>query len=181
MEKLAKEFFIEIQWRAFPLRPNLPLEGVSMKQVAAEREFDRQAMESRFKNIAAESGLDFVANEKIYNSRKAHELSVWATVNHQGTAFHNAIFRANYVEGKDISSTEVLADLAASLGLSREEAVKVLASDQFKDHVDQDWELSRDMDILAAPTFVMDKMKLVGAQPYETMVRFVLDNGAQRK
>jgi predicted DsbA family dithiol-disulfide isomerase len=151
-----------------------------MKQVAEERGFDLEAMENRFKKIAADAGLDFAPNPKVCNSRKAHELSVWATENHQGTAFHHAVFRANYVEGRDIGNTEVLADIAASLGLCRENAVKALTSGAYQNPVNQDWELSRQMGILAAPTFVIRPMKLVGAQSYEKMEQFVLQNSGRR-
>jgi predicted DsbA family dithiol-disulfide isomerase len=172
---------VEVTWRAFPLRPNLPLEGVLMKQVAQERGFDLEAMESRFQKIAGDAGLEFASNPKVCNSRRAHELSVWATENHSGSAFHRAVFRANYVEGKDISNLGVLADIAAGIGLSREDAKKAILSGAYRNRVDQDWELSRQMDIMAAPTFVIRPMKLVGAQPYEKMEQFVLQNGGQRR
>ena len=170
---------MDILWRAFPLRPSIPPEGVLMAQVARDRGFEVESMENRFKAIAAESGLAFNGNPRIYNTRKAHELSIWATENGKGHAFHNAVFIANYVDGKDISSVSVLADTARSVGLSEGAAAEVLAKGTYSRQVDLYWDLCRELSIMAAPTLVMNEARLVGAQPYEKMVAFVTQNGAK--
>jgi predicted DsbA family dithiol-disulfide isomerase len=42
----------------------------------------------------------------------------------KGDEFHNAVFRAYFVEGRNIAKKEVLSDLAGSVGLVKEEAMR---------------------------------------------------------
>jgi predicted DsbA family dithiol-disulfide isomerase len=51
----------------------------------------------------------------------------------------------------------------------------------FKKDVDEDWSLSRKKGITAVPTFVMNKDKLVGAHPYETLEKLMEANGVRKK
>jgi len=91
-----------------------------------------------------------------------------------------AAFKAYFVEGKNIAKFPVLLDLAASVGLPREEAETVLSTRAFKDPVDEDWAISRAKGITAVPTFVIHQDTVVGAQPYETLKAFMAANGVSR-
>jgi len=72
-------------------------------------------------------------------------------------------------------------DLAAAVGLPREEAQAVLTARAFRASVDADWALSRTKGITAVPTFVMNHDTLVGAQPYGELKRFVEANGVKKR
>ena len=91
-----------------------------------------------------------------------------------------AAFKAYFVDGKNIAKIPVLLDLAASVGLPREEAEAVLSTRAFKDPVDEDWAISKARGITAVPTFVINQDKLVGAQPYETLEKFMAANGVRK-
>ena len=74
----------------------------------------------------------------------------------------------------------MLLDLAASVGLPREEAETVLSTRAFRKPVDEDWSISIQKGITAVPTFVINQDKLVGAQPYEMLQEFMAANGVSR-
>ncbi|MBL7204331.1 MAG: DsbA family protein [Desulfobacteraceae bacterium] len=95
-------------------------------------------------------------------------------------AFHMAAFKAYFVDGKNIAKIPVLLNLVASVGLPREEAEAVLSTRAFKYPVDEDWVISKAMGITAVPTFVINQDKLVGAQPYETLEKFMAANGVRK-
>jgi predicted DsbA family dithiol-disulfide isomerase len=133
------------------------------------------------KDKAAELGLPLGERKKTYNSRLSQELGIWAESKNRGDAFHMAAFKAYFVDGKNIAKIPVLLDLAASVGLPREEAETVLLTRSFKTPVDEDWETSRAIGITAVPTFVINQDKLVGAQPYESLEKFVAANGAKKR
>ena len=135
----------------------------------------------RLKNKAAELGLPLGERKKTYNSRLAQELGSWAESKNRGDAFHMAAFKAYFVDGKNIAKIPVLLDLAASVGLPREEAEAVLSTRAFKDPVDEDWAISKARGITAVPTFVINQDKLVGAQPYEKLEKFMAANGVRKK
>ncbi len=134
----------------------------------------------RLREKATELGLPFGERKKTYNSRLAQELSFWAEGKGKGELFHKAAFHAYFAEGKNIAKIPVLVELAASVGLPAEEAAKVLSKRLLKQAVDEDWNLARVMGILAVPTFVIDSDRLVGAQPYNVLARFVEAHGGRR-
>jgi predicted DsbA family dithiol-disulfide isomerase len=142
---------------------------------------DIAAMLERLKAVADELGLPWGTRKKTYNSRLAQELGKWAESKGKGDEFHDSVFRAYFVGGKNIGKTQVLKSLAKSVGLPEKEAGEVLQARTFREAVDSDWNLSRQMGITAVPTFVIDHHAVVGAQPYEVLEQFLKKNGVQKK
>jgi predicted DsbA family dithiol-disulfide isomerase len=135
----------------------------------------------RLKKVAEELGLPLGERKKTYNSRLAQELAKWAESKGRGDEFHDAVFRAYFVDGKNIGKIEELVALAKSTGLPAEEAQTILQSRTFQDAVDSDWAKSHQMGITAVPTFVIDRQTVVGAQPYEVLEQFLKANGVKKR
>ncbi len=133
------------------------------------------------KHAADEAGLPLGDRDRTFNSRLAQELGKWAESMDKGDAFHHAAFKAYFSEGINIAKIPALVDISTSVGLPREEAEAVIVKRSFKDDVDEDWSLSRKNGITAVPTFVMNKEKLIGAQPYEMLVNFVEAQGVMKR
>ena len=118
-------------------------------------------------------GLPYGERTMTYNSRLAQELGKWADTQPGGEAIHDALFRAYFVETRDISRPAVLLDVVERVGLPVDAAREVLERRTFKDAVDADWELSREYGITGVPTFVAGRYGVVGAQPYEALEALV--------
>ena len=142
---------------------------------------DIAKMMLRLKKVADEVGLPLGERQKTYNSRLAQELAKWAESKGRGDEFHDAVFRAYFVDGKNIGKGEELVALATSIGLPAEEAQTILQSRTFKDAVDSDWAKSHQMGITAVPTFVIDRQTVVGAQPYEVLEQFLKANSVKKR
>ena len=181
IEKLRKNYHVEIQWKAFPLHPEVPEEGMTLDQLFAGRNIDIAQAMARLKSVADELDLPLGKRDKTYNSRLAQELGKWAESKGKGDEFHDAVFCAYFVDGKNIGKVDVLANLAKSVRLPEKEASKVLQSRTFKDAVDSDWARSRELGITAVPTFVIDHHAVVGAQPYEVLEQFLKNNGMKKR
>jgi predicted DsbA family dithiol-disulfide isomerase len=108
-----------------------------------------------------------------FNSRLAQELASWAVSQPGGEAIHDALFRAYFVDGKNIGDPDVLVELAKSVGLSADEAREVIDTRSHKAAVDADWEKSREYGVTGVPTYVVGDRGVVGAQPYETLEALV--------
>jgi len=173
---LRKNYEIEVQWRAFPLHPDTPEDGLTLEELFAGRAVDIDQIMLRLKKVAQGLGLPLSEREKTYNSRLAQELAKWAESKNHGDEFHDAVFRAYFVEGKNIAKIDELVCLAKSVGLPGEEARMVLQLRTFRKAVDADWSLAREMGISAVPTFVIDHRAVVGAQPYEVLEQFLRDH-----
>jgi predicted DsbA family dithiol-disulfide isomerase len=136
---------------------------------------------ARLKKVAKELDLPWGERKKTYNSRLAQEFSKWAEAKGKGDEYHDAVFRAYFVDGKNIAKTDVLMGLVKVVGLPENEAREVLQMRTFKESVDSDWTLVDKMGISSVPTFVLNHQTLVGAQPYEVLEQFLWENGVKRK
>jgi predicted DsbA family dithiol-disulfide isomerase len=172
---------VEVQWKAFPLHPETPEEGRSLEDLFVGRNMDIPSMLERLKRVAEDLGLPLGTRKMTFNSRLAQELGKWAEEKGRGDEFHDAVFRAYFVDGKNIGKKAVLVELAKKVGLPGKEAGEVLESRAFKGAVDEDWKLCMEMGITAVPTFVIDHQSVVGAQPYEVLEQFLKNNGVKKR
>jgi predicted DsbA family dithiol-disulfide isomerase len=119
-------------------------------------------------------GLPYNAERNMsYNSRLAQELSKWAEGKGKADEIHDALFRAYFVDVKNIGKVEPLVEIAQEVGLPADEATDVLLSRSFKEAVDEDWRRCAAVGVNAVPTFLAGKYLMVGAQPYEELERLV--------
>jgi predicted DsbA family dithiol-disulfide isomerase len=160
---------VTVEWVHFPLHPDTPAEGLALADLFRGRNVDLRAMYAQMKARMDAEGLPYGERTMTYNSRLAQELGKWADTQPGGEAIHDALFRAYFVEARDISRPEVLLDIAGSIGLPVDEARTVLEKRTFKAAVDEDWALSRQYGITGVPTFVAGRYGVVGAQPYEAL------------
>jgi predicted DsbA family dithiol-disulfide isomerase len=181
IEKLKQDFEIEAVLVHFPLHPETPIEGRSMAEMYAGRGVDPEAMYQRMKRLMDAEGLPYGRRTHTYNSRLAQELGKWADTQPGGEAIHGALYRAYFVDSRNIGDPEVLVDIAASVGFSAELAREVLAERRFKDAVDADWAKSQQYGITGVPTFVAGGHGVVGAQPLQVLEEFLEKVGAQRR
>jgi len=182
IEKLKAEHGVKVEWVHFPLHPDTPAEGRSLADLFAARGRnvnDIEALQAQMKARMDAEGLPYGKRAMTYNSRLAQELGKWADTQAGGEAIHDALFRAYFVEGRDISQPAVLLDVAGQVGLSVDAAREVLEKRTFKDAVDADWKLSREYGITGVPTFVVGSQGVVGAQPYEALVELVRTGSAR--
>jgi predicted DsbA family dithiol-disulfide isomerase len=114
-----------------------------------------------------------------YNSRLAQELGLWAEDQGKGDAFHAAAFRAYFADGQNLALPDVLLEISNHVGLPVDEAEAVLNTRTYASAVDEDWDLARQKQVTAVPTFIMGINKLVGAQPYEALVQMMTANGVR--
>jgi predicted DsbA family dithiol-disulfide isomerase len=132
------------------------------------------ARNQRMKVNMDREGLPYnVERRWSYNSRLAQELAKWAETKDKAEQISNALFRAYFVDVKNIGQAEVLTKIAEENGLPGEEAKDVLLSRSFKDSVDSDWRRCAAVGVNAVPTFLAGRYLMVGAQPYEELERLV--------
>jgi len=126
------------------------------------------------KDLMDGEGLPYNAERHMtYNSRLAQELATWAETKGKGDEIHGPLFRAFFVDLKNIGKKEILVEIAKKIGLSADEAVEILQSRAFKETVDADWRRCGELKIEGVPTFGVGRTMLVGAHPYEELERLV--------
>ena len=170
---------MKVEWVHFPLHPDTPAEGRALADLFAGRSAEqRKAMHAQMKARMDAEGLPYGERTMTYNSRLAQELGKWADTQPGGEALHDTLFRAYFVDARDISQPSVLLEIATQVGLPADGAREVLDKRTFKDAVDADWKLSREYGVTGVPTFVAGRQGVVGAQPYEVLEQLVREAGS---
>ena len=179
IEKLQREHGVKIEWVHFPLHPETTAEGQSLEELFRGRNVDRKAMHAQMKARMDAEGLPYGERTMTYNSRLSQELGKWADTQPGGEAIHDALFRAYFVDARDISRPEVLLEIVAQVGLPVDAAREVIEKRTFKAALDEDWKLSRQIGVTGVPTFVAGRYGVVGAQPYEALEALVRKAGPE--
>ncbi len=183
IEKLRRAYDVRVKFVHFPLHPETPPEGISLDALFGGSAEDpaRKARQARMKSLMDAEGLPYGERTHTYNSRLAQELAKWAEGQPGGEAIHDALFRAYFVEGRNIGDVAALLDIARTVGLPEQQAKAVLEGRSFSDAVDEDWRTSRQAGVTGVPTFAAGGYGIVGAQPYEELERLVTAAGAQAR
>ena len=154
---------------------------MTLEELFAGRPINTKQVLEHLTRVAAELGLPYGKREKTYNSRLAQELGKLAEKNGIGELYHMAAFRSYFADGLNIGLDSTLMQLGTSLGLAEEDVRETLEKRAFKDAVDEDWNRSYQMGVTAVPTFLLNGMSLVGAQPYEKLVQLMETNGVKKR
>ncbi|MFD0617245.1 DsbA family oxidoreductase [Paenibacillus sp. GCM10027629] len=183
-EEALKQFphqdAIEIVFKSFELDPNAPVEpketidemlaskyGMSIEQA--------KAMNSDVAARAAEVGLTYVFDEmKPLNSFTVHRLTHFAATRGLQQQLTERLFAAYFTESKSLGDMETLLTLAVEVGLDREEASAVLASDDFANEVRADEQEGSRLGVQGVPFFVFNRRYAVSGAQSQDVFRDVL-------
>jgi predicted DsbA family dithiol-disulfide isomerase len=169
---------VDVVYRSFELDPSAA-PGVTTPTVellagkygmsVAQAHHAQQQMERR----AEQDGLSFrMDGLRSGNTRDAHRLLHLAKVRGRQAELAERLHRAYFVDQVSIFDQASLADLAAEVGLDRDEVTQVLSSDEFDDQVRADEETARSLGATGVPFFVIDRRYGVsGAQSAETIAQ----------
>jgi len=149
--------------------------------VFADRDIDIDQMTDHLKQVASKFGLPFGERKKTYNSRLAQELGKFAEWKGKADEFHNAVFRAYFVDGQNIGKASILVGLAESIHLNGKDALKVIQDRTYKEAIDLDWKRCCELEVTVAPTFLFNRQRLVGAQNFEILEKLLLSNNVKRR
>lgn len=177
-----------IKWHPFELNPDMPQEGENLRahimrkySVSAEQSQDTR---ERLTQLGAGLGFDFRFTDgmQMVNTFKAHQLLHWAGPEGKEHPLKMALFEAYFKDGKDVSDTDTLADIAASVGLYRQEAVRVLQDGRFADVVREEESFWRQNGIEGVPAVIFERRHMIsgaqGAENYAAIIKQLVDNEA---
>ena len=169
---------IEVEWKSFQLDPDLPAEGLqqSTKSYLAERKGmpieQIEGMMNHLDQAGKEVGITFNQEQSIpVNTLAAHRLIHFAQERGKGSDMEEVLFKAHFTDGANVGNSEVLAGLASSIGLNKQEVLDFLQTDGALSAVEHDITEARNLGVSGVPFFVLDrKYGVSGAQPIETFV-----------
>ena len=119
MDQLAQEYPLEINYKSYYLRPDIPPEGSVRKLREGER--IGGPLTGHIGEVADEAGLTMRRAPLTPNTRMAFEASEFAKDKGLFEEFHRACYRAFWEEGVDLGQLSVLQHLGEQVGLDAEE------------------------------------------------------------
>lgn len=180
LQRLQGEVEAEIHFQPFELDPNMPAGGMdvaaNLKRKYGMSDAQLAENQERIRARGAELGFsfDFNARSHTWNTFDAHRLLHWAALEapQRQLSLKRALLVANFSEGRDIGNHEVLAEVAAGVGMDAARAREVLASGAFANEVREAEEFFRRNGINSVPAVIIEKKHLVsGGQPPEVFER----------
>ena len=175
-ETAAAEFaesggVLEVEYHSFELAPDTPVsfDGTEVDFLVSHKGMDAatvRQMLAQMTDLAAGEGLSYDFDSLQHtNTVKAHELLHHAKEKGRQLDMSERLFAAYFEEGRHVGRIEDLADLAAEIGLDREEARTALAADTHLPAVAADKEQAIAYGITGVPFFVIDgRLGVSGAQ-----------------
>ncbi|MFQ5815072.1 MAG: DsbA family protein [Candidatus Hydrothermarchaeaceae archaeon] len=166
VDKLEKEFDIEVEWKGFEIHPETPPGGRELPEYL--RGFATN-VESSVQRLAREANVELRSPSVIANSKAAIEIAEFAKMKGRFREYNSAVFKAYWQEGKNIGDPEVLFDIVGRIGLDVEEIRGYLESGEARRQIAGYLEEVRRLGITGVPTFIVGDKMIVGAQPYEVL------------
>ncbi len=168
LKRLDETHPVELQWRAFELRPAgaPPLPPEYRARIEAGRPIFRARVQNDF-------GITIQEGPFGINTRTLHQLKKLADAHGKGNEFHEAALDAYWMNGLDVSDANVQQELLKQVGIETPVA-EILENAEYKTQVFADERFAYENGINGVPAMAFGKKYLVsGAQPLDVLKRVV--------
>lgn len=182
LSRFAHAAEVEVIWHSFQLNPTLVVnkteresvyqylakaKGVSMEQ--------SMKMHENVVGMAREVGLEYRFDKAVVtNSHNAHRVMQMAQQQGLGNEAEELLFKAYFIEGKDLNESATLVQIGADIGLDEAAVKAMLAGNDYNKEVAADMQEVKEIGINGVPFFVFDRKYAVsGAQPADTFLQTI--------
>jgi len=173
---LKDEFEFEVNYLPFELNPTMPKEGKNQREYLTKKFGGGERYEqltAHVTSVAAEEGIqfDYSRQQKSPNTRDAHRLIWLAKQEGNQLQVKEALMKAYFESGIDLTQTENLISVVAKAGLNESKARQLLMSDEGLAEVEYLERLNQQRGISGVPFYIINnKYGVSGAQPSSSFV-----------
>jgi predicted DsbA family dithiol-disulfide isomerase len=180
IEQLNSPVEIQRIWYPFELNPDMPETGMDRKTYRSNKfsswEYSQQ-LDAKTVQATQDDGIAFRYDlmTTTPNTLKAHRLTWFAGQQDKATPMAERILKAYFTEGQNIVEIEVLANLAAEVGLDAEAVKAFLLSDGGIQEVKELEHQRIAQGIHGVPHIRIGQAVVSGAQPVEVFLAALQD------
>lgn len=167
---------VSIEWKSFELDPNIRTNpDISTMDYFINKGANMDQMSQMLNNVnvmASEIGLEFNFEDAVVaNSFNAHKLMHAAKKINKENEASELLFKAHFIEGKNIDDLEVLVAIGELLGFDAKTIKEQIHSKALDKSVADDQMEAREIGVTGVPLFVFNnEHALSGAQPEEVFL-----------
>lgn len=168
---------VERVWQPFQLQPALPPDGVAWQPFAHAKFGGPDRMRSAFEHVvqaAQDDGIRFNLDgiARASNTRDAHRVILHARDHGLEWVVAEAMFRAFFTDGRNLSDPDTLVAVATESGLEPSGVRAMLSSDAFIAEVQSSQFQAARLGVRGVPFYVLEgRYGLSGAQPVSAFVQ----------
>jgi predicted DsbA family dithiol-disulfide isomerase len=165
-----------VRWRPFQLNPSMPKDGISRREYRTSKfgSWERSLeLDDKMIAVGETEGIHFAFDriERTPNTLDAHRLIWLADQQDAQDAVVEALFRAYFTKGRDISIRQTLIDVVVEAGLDRQRAESALNSDEGMSAMKAADDEERRFRVDGVPFFIVNgELTLSGAQPPDAFI-----------
>jgi predicted DsbA family dithiol-disulfide isomerase len=189
VESLPDDLEIDVRWRPYQLDPTLPKEGKDRKQYLEEK-FGGSERASQIYTAILDAGrkenipFNFNGIKVSPNTLDAHRIIRWAASEAPGVQDRlvDLLFKAYFIDGKNIGDNTVLLDAAQEAGMDRSITESLLVGTADCLEVEQEIDVARKMGVTGVPCFILDnKYAVMGAQASDVLASAIRDIAREKE
>ncbi len=168
-----------IEWHPFQLNPDMPADGMDRRAYLEAKFGGKEGAVQAYAPVvdhAEQAGLkiNFEGIQRTPNTLNAHRLIHWAGIEQRQTPMVSALFKAYFVDGRDIGDPETLTAIAGEVGLDAAMTAELLNGDADADDIRARDAHARERGVTGVPTFILaNQHVLTGAQPPELWAQVI--------
>jgi|SRR3989304_7624563 len=174
IERLAKEFDMDLEWRGIEIHPEIPPQGVRR---AKTLRFVQAAED--IKEMGLEDNITIKFPGIVTNTRLCLEASEFAKVKDSFSKFHNGVYEAYFLEGVNIGKIDVILNIGEKTGLDVIELEECLKKRTMLNKIEENRREAERAQIMGVPTFIFGKFPLHGVQSPEAF-RKIINRAVER-
>lgn len=186
LARVKGELSADLHFQPFELNPNMGPDGQDIVEHITEKYGATAEQQANSREMIRQRGLDvgftfdMERRGRIYNTFDAHRLLSWAEEEGRQRDLKMALFEAYFSHCEDPSNHDVLLNAVERVGLDRDAAVRILASDEYAEEVREREQFFQRAGVHSVPAIIINQRHLIsGGQPPEVFEQALRDIAAR--
>lgn len=170
LDRLAAETDVDIAWRPYPIHRTVPPAGIRRTEMGMPPD-EAAELRRRVTAMAREMELPLEWPERVVNSYEALQVAEFAKDlgKREFDAVHRKLFRAYFVDGRNLGRRTELLQVVVDAGLDEEAVEGCLEDARYEEEIRRAEREADRYGIEETPTMLFERFKVVGAAPLEVL------------